>query len=370
MSCNGCRVLRKGCSDTCILRPCLQWIESSDAQGHATVFVAKFFGRAGLMGFISAVPETQRPALFQSLLYEACGRTVNPVFGAVGLLWSGNWQACQAAVDTVLKGGSLRPPSPASLSSSCLPTNLSSDDMPFPAFNSLGKFSTPLSVRDDDGTQGANTPASRSFTESISDRQNTTLGIGSSPARGLDLEKQVDNGVHPDMKGWHEESVRKQNANLAPSWPNVVNHESGIKHQFMASAQRGGHEHSLYKPREASFLDLYGTPVVCPSPRRVRARVEFAAVNSSGLRERTQEHLISSQEADQLELDLTLKVKGTKVGQTVGSKRVSSPSESVNSEGSVTSLDSTPRDPSRMPAWTAKMGVMAPPFRQLLPLLQ
>jgi hypothetical protein len=54
MSCNGCRVLCKGCSDTCILRPCLQWIESPEAQGHATVFVAKFFGHAGLMAFISA----------------------------------------------------------------------------------------------------------------------------------------------------------------------------------------------------------------------------------------------------------------------------------------------------------------------------
>ncbi|CAL5367635.1 unnamed protein product [Camellia sinensis] len=48
MSCNGCRVLRKGCSENCILRPCLQWIDSPESQGHATVFVAKFFGRAGL----------------------------------------------------------------------------------------------------------------------------------------------------------------------------------------------------------------------------------------------------------------------------------------------------------------------------------
>ncbi|KAL0872336.1 hypothetical protein Bca101_022041 [Brassica carinata] len=109
MSCNGCRVLRKGCSETCILRPCLQWIESAEAQGHATVFVAKFFGRAGLMSFISAVPEPNRPALFQSLLFEACGRTVNPVNGAVGMLWTGNWHVCQAAVETVLRGGTLRP---------------------------------------------------------------------------------------------------------------------------------------------------------------------------------------------------------------------------------------------------------------------
>ncbi|XP_010905292.2 LOB domain-containing protein 37-like [Elaeis guineensis] len=109
MSCNGCRVLRKGCSETCILRPCLQWIESPVAQGHATVFVAKFFGRAGLMSFISAVSESQRPALFQSLLFEACGRTINPVNGAAGLLWSGNWHLCQAAVETVLRGGTLKP---------------------------------------------------------------------------------------------------------------------------------------------------------------------------------------------------------------------------------------------------------------------
>lgn len=48
-------------------------------------------------------------ALFQSLLYEACGRTVNPVNGAIGMLWTGNWNICQAAVETVLRGGSLRP---------------------------------------------------------------------------------------------------------------------------------------------------------------------------------------------------------------------------------------------------------------------
>ncbi|KAL6658063.1 hypothetical protein ACP70R_004310 [Stipagrostis hirtigluma subsp. patula] len=109
MSCNGCRVLRKGCSEACVLRPCLQWIDAADAQGHATVFVAKFFGRAGLLSFISAVPDDQRPALFQSLLYEAAGRTINPVNGAVGLLASGNWHLCQAAVDAVLRGGAIGP---------------------------------------------------------------------------------------------------------------------------------------------------------------------------------------------------------------------------------------------------------------------
>ncbi|XP_071696046.1 LOB domain-containing protein 38-like isoform X2 [Rutidosis leptorrhynchoides] len=100
MSCNGCRVLRKGCSQNCILRPCLQWLQTPEAQSNATVFVAKFFGRAGLMAFISAVPDHQR---------QSVGRTVNPVNGAVGLLWTGNWHVCQESVETILRGGTLRP---------------------------------------------------------------------------------------------------------------------------------------------------------------------------------------------------------------------------------------------------------------------
>lgn len=34
---------------------------------------------------------------------------MNPVNGAVGLLWTGNWHVCQAAVETVLRGGALHP---------------------------------------------------------------------------------------------------------------------------------------------------------------------------------------------------------------------------------------------------------------------
>ncbi|XP_047968469.1 LOB domain-containing protein 38-like [Salvia hispanica] len=109
MSCNGCRILRKGCNEKCILRESIQCMESPQSQANATLFVAKFFGRAGLISFLSSVPHSQRPALFQSLLFEACGRTVNPVNGAVGLLWTGNWHVCQSAVETVLRGGVIRP---------------------------------------------------------------------------------------------------------------------------------------------------------------------------------------------------------------------------------------------------------------------
>uniref|UniRef100_A0ACD5U9X6 Uncharacterized protein n=1 Tax=Avena sativa TaxID=4498 RepID=A0ACD5U9X6_AVESA len=104
LSCNGCRVLRKGCSEDCSIRPCLQWIKSPEAQANATVFLAKFYGRAGLMNLINAGAENLRPGIFRSLLYEACGRIVNPIYGSVGLLWSNNWQMCQAAVEAVLSG--------------------------------------------------------------------------------------------------------------------------------------------------------------------------------------------------------------------------------------------------------------------------
>jgi hypothetical protein len=61
MSCNGCRVLRKGCSDACVLRPSIEWIHGAQPQANATVFVAKFFGRAGLVASLAAVPLHHRP---------------------------------------------------------------------------------------------------------------------------------------------------------------------------------------------------------------------------------------------------------------------------------------------------------------------
>ncbi|CAL5445143.1 unnamed protein product [Camellia sinensis] len=114
VSCNGCRVLRKGCSDNCTIRPCLQWIKTPESQANATVFLAKFYGRAGLQNLINAGPDHLRPAIFRSLLYEACGRIVNPIYGAAGLLWSGNWHLCHAAVEAVLHGSPIVQLSPDS----------------------------------------------------------------------------------------------------------------------------------------------------------------------------------------------------------------------------------------------------------------
>jgi len=63
MSCNGCRVLRKGCSENCSIRPCLQWIKSAESQANATVFLAKFYGRAGLMNLLNTGPDHLRPGI-------------------------------------------------------------------------------------------------------------------------------------------------------------------------------------------------------------------------------------------------------------------------------------------------------------------
>lgn len=104
LSCNGCRVLRKGCSDNCSIRPCLDWIKSPDSQANATLFLAKFYGRAGLLSLINAGPSHLRPSIFRSLLHEACGRIVNPVHGSAGLFSTGSWELCQAAVEAVLSG--------------------------------------------------------------------------------------------------------------------------------------------------------------------------------------------------------------------------------------------------------------------------
>ncbi|KAG6396636.1 hypothetical protein SASPL_142791 [Salvia splendens] len=107
LSCNGCRVLRKGCSEDCILRPCLYWLNSPQSQSNATFFLAKFYGRAGLLNLLAAAPPPTRPDIFKSLLYEACGRIINPIHGSVGLMSSGEWPRCHAAVNAVLGGAQL-----------------------------------------------------------------------------------------------------------------------------------------------------------------------------------------------------------------------------------------------------------------------
>ncbi|XP_058737818.1 LOB domain-containing protein 42-like [Vicia villosa] len=107
LSCNGCRVLRKGCTEDCIIKPCLEWISSPESQGNATLFLAKFFGRTGLLNLLANASNQNASAVFRSLLYEASGRLINPTYGALGLFWTGEWSRCEAAVEAVLSGSDI-----------------------------------------------------------------------------------------------------------------------------------------------------------------------------------------------------------------------------------------------------------------------
>ncbi|KAL4187596.1 hypothetical protein AMTRI_Chr09g39780 [Amborella trichopoda] len=51
---------------TCSVRPCLQWIKNPETRD-AIVFLAKFYGRAGLMNLINARPDHLRPCYLPTL---------------------------------------------------------------------------------------------------------------------------------------------------------------------------------------------------------------------------------------------------------------------------------------------------------------
>jgi len=359
MSCNGCRVLRKGCSEACTLRPCLQWIDSADAQGHATVFVAKFFGRAGLMGFITAVPENQRPALFQSLLYEACGRTVNPVFGAVGLLWAGNWQVCQAAVETVLKGGVLKAPSPCSPSFCTLPQG--------PLHPSIPGKDTPAGSRGRDSLMPSVLISAK---ESTHDLCKPMAGIASTPGQFqmTNVYESKDHAAAVAKSAWDRKWDGNFQKNDLPKKQEQGVAKGNVKSNLITWSEAvGSVVHKVGEKRERIFS--MGAHVLAPAPRRLKPCVvgEYDFPGGMAIKESLcddQETVVGSTE--HLDLGLTLKVKDGKGGQITGLKRVYSPCDSVNSEGSVTSLDTTPphvRPSFSSPMFGGDMGC------KLLPLL-
>jgi hypothetical protein len=293
---------------------------------------------------------------------------VNPVFGAVGLLWSGNWQICQAAVDTILKGGSLRPPSPSSLSS-CLPEDLSYSAPCPPALATSGKFRFSSAGRFEDPTQMTislppNASAANSF-----DQHPVSLGIGLPEANVQEPKERSSNSRHNEASknGWHREAVQGQTVEPTSSWQNDAQCDSQnqFSHSNTTEFRRDGLGYELQRA-----VHSQGAYV---ASRRVRARVEASPAAPLGTGEAERDEISApAHEAEQLELDLTLKVNGERGEKMVGTKkRLSSPCDSVNSEGSVTSLDSTLREPSRpLSSWPFEMSLMPPPHRQLLPLMQ
>ncbi|KAI4966112.1 hypothetical protein ZWY2020_046459 [Hordeum vulgare] len=92
MSCNGCRVLRKGCGEGCTIRPCLSGSGAPDAQANATVFSPVLRPRRAAQPPRRCPRRRPPPAALPLAAHEACGRMANPVYGSVGLLWSAQWR--------------------------------------------------------------------------------------------------------------------------------------------------------------------------------------------------------------------------------------------------------------------------------------
>lgn len=302
--------------------------------------------------------------VFQSLLYEACGRTVNPVFGAVGLLWAGKWDVCQAAVETVLKGGSLRPPSPTAMEVNSGLCNGGMRSIPFPVV----KPSQNLSCPSDTAGLAASGEKPQCFNrvrEEIlegmvnaqhSDRARQELMFAfETKAKAIDGEPPLVQQFGIDQ-GVHEGEFMK----YAPGrfdFPSV----RGLN---MPSLKKGNEG----EKRETEERTTDGPQVVVPLARRVANRTKVLDLRPPCSTSDAPVARVENEEREKLELDLTLssvsaakeepkawtsgfvplgdhKVRlASKTGIACkGMKRVLSPnsSESVNSEGSVTSLDST-----------------------------
>lgn len=347
-------------------------------------------------------------ALFQSLLYEACGRTVNPVFGAVGLLWAGNWQVCQAAVETVLKGGSLKAPSPCSLTSSSLPQgpfHLSNPGKDFPAAavsrgarESLLPSITTV-VKEDTTTNNKNK------NDNTHDLCKARVGIeGANPfqrANGYESKDVAAAAVALVKSSWDQKwdaMQQQQEWSLKPQQQQQQHLQLPQELQPGAAAKGNVtvNSNAIFWPEalgttkvahnkvgEKRERDFTMGAVVAPAPRRVKPYSaldrEYLGMYGHGVSVvKDQKFLFDDQETvvgstEHLDLGLTLMVKDGKGGQITGLKRVYSPScDSVNSEGSVTSLDTTPRH-GHHASFSSQMNFggpdMAGPNRRLLPLL-
>lgn len=299
------------------------------------------------MGFISAVPENQRPALFQSLLYEACGRTVNPVYGAVGLLWSGNWSLCQGAVDTVLKGGAIRPSSSLQTGSKLMQS--------LPGVPQTTSPRLKLTIAPDIATAAQPAPdASFSMAHDI---------------EAVRPKRPVDES----HSGATERAVVAGSSHEIPQFKRYRNGEQETKERTLGCTDAHHQQLSAFilrsapwplkpeEPQQPTVTRDVAEPsgqLIAPVPRRVRPRNSGEAQliidcpRSLG-GQASREELVRAVTSENIGLDLTLNSHMLiPPGRTkLGSVRVSSPSTiSANSEGSVTSLDTTELSIARWPA--------------------
>lgn len=289
---------------------------------------------------------------------------MNPVFGTVGLLWSGNWHICQAAVKTVLKGGSLSPLSPPI----GLPENLSLSAPYSPDFAKNGVYPFPSAG----GVNGPNQMifpfSSNASLDNPAERHTVSLGIGFSEAGGDECKERirVSHNISNENRLWDGASVR--NVEPCSLWQRDGRCHNSNQTYVNAEFRAGNLGQEFYD----SKLKSGRSQGMRLAPRRVRTRVQASSAAPSAFGEEPlDEFRVSAHGAEQLELDLTLKVKGGRGDKMVGIKRLSSPCDSLNSEGSVISLDSIHRESHKSSSsWVLEMNPLQPHIRTLLPLLQ
>ncbi|CAA7389470.1 unnamed protein product [Spirodela intermedia] len=80
--CAACKILRRKCTDTCILAPFFP-------PGEPLKFAAahKVFGASNIIKLLQGLPESQRGDAVKSVVYEANARLRDPVYGCAGVIW-------------------------------------------------------------------------------------------------------------------------------------------------------------------------------------------------------------------------------------------------------------------------------------------
>ncbi|PIN22464.1 hypothetical protein CDL12_04830 [Handroanthus impetiginosus] len=82
-SCAACKFLKRRCSPDCQFRP---YFRSDEYDKFAKVH--KVFGASNVIKILNQVPEDQRPAAVNSLVYEAEVRLRDPIYGCIGAIAS------------------------------------------------------------------------------------------------------------------------------------------------------------------------------------------------------------------------------------------------------------------------------------------
>ncbi|KAL6328372.1 hypothetical protein AAG906_034516 [Vitis piasezkii] len=79
--CAACRVLRRRCTDRCMLAP---YFPSSEPLNF--IIAHRVFGASNIIKFLQELPESKRADAARSMIYEANMRIRDPVYGCAGAI--------------------------------------------------------------------------------------------------------------------------------------------------------------------------------------------------------------------------------------------------------------------------------------------